>query len=165
MHTVGHPDGGSGTTHTGTTSGADHASTTSTASTADSLRMAPAPLALPGDNPGHVSGEIPGDRSHGVPGSLSGDPALPAQSDADANANATTDADGLTGAHGPGMAMDMAALCVAVLATWVLIALLRAALGRGAEWLVPLRASVMAALRPGPPPPRPNLAQLSILRI
>ncbi|MEO3978284.1 DUF6153 family protein [Streptomyces sp. CAU 1734] len=69
------------------------------------------------------------------------------------------------GGHAEGMAMDMSSLCVAVLTTWALFALLRAAFGRRAEWLVALRAAVVSAVRPNPPPPGPDLIQLSVLRI
>ncbi len=67
--------------------------------------------------------------------------------------------------HKPGTGMDMTSLCVAILGAGVLIGLLRAALGSRADWLVRLRAGLVAALRPNAPPPRPDLAQLSILRI
>ncbi|MCL7496515.1 DUF6153 family protein [Streptomyces sp. MCA2] len=68
--------------------------------------------------------------------------------------------------HTPGTGMDMTTLCVAVLGALVLISLLRAALSRRTDWLVRLRAGVVATLRPNPPPRRPpDLAQLSVLRI
>ncbi|MEV0601975.1 DUF6153 family protein [Streptomyces sp. NPDC050315] len=70
-----------------------------------------------------------------------------------------------TSSHKPGMGMDMTSLCVAILGAGVLIGLLRATLGSRADWLVRLRAGLMAALRPNAPPPRPDLTQLSILRI
>ncbi|GLF95396.1 hypothetical protein [Streptomyces yaizuensis] len=74
-------------------------------------------------------------------------------------------ADRDSASHDTGMAMDMSTLCVAVLGAWVFLALVRAALARRAEWLTVLRDGLIAALRPQPPPPRPGLAQLSILRI
>lgn len=68
--------------------------------------------------------------------------------------------------HTPGTGMDMTTLCVAVLGALVLAGLLRAALSRRTDWLVRLRAGVVAVLRPNPPPRRPpDLAQLSVLRI
>ncbi|WP_329558060.1 hypothetical protein OG711_01030 [Streptomyces uncialis] len=67
--------------------------------------------------------------------------------------------------HDTGMAMDMASLCVAVLAAWLLAALLRAALSRRTEWLVRLRAGALRRSLPQPPPSGPDLIRLSILRI
>ncbi|WP_368396692.1 hypothetical protein [Streptomyces sclerotialus] len=75
------------------------------------------------------------------------------------------DHDAKASSHTPGMAMDMTSLCVAVLGTWVLAGLLWAALRRRTDWLVRLRAGLLAALRPEPPPRRPVLARLSVLRI
>ncbi|MDW6063911.1 hypothetical protein [Streptomyces milbemycinicus] len=68
--------------------------------------------------------------------------------------------------HSPAMGMDMASLCVAVLSTWILAGLLRAAVSRGTDWLVRLRDGAAGVLRPDPPPHRPpDLARLSVLRI
>ncbi|KUL34354.1 hypothetical protein ADL22_30305 [Streptomyces sp. NRRL F-4489] len=67
--------------------------------------------------------------------------------------------------HSPGAGMDMTSLCVAVLGGWALACLLRLVVRRRADWLVLLRASALAVLRPNPPPRPPDLAQLSILRI
>lgn len=64
-----------------------------------------------------------------------------------------------------GMAMDMTSLCVAVLSTWALAALLLAAFARRADRLsVPL-AALAVAPRPNPPPRTPELTVLSVLRI
>ncbi|QDY75534.1 DUF6153 family protein [Streptomyces qinzhouensis] len=63
-----------------------------------------------------------------------------------------------------GMAMDMLALCVAVLGTVLLAALLRAAAVRRTDLPVRLRGLLVAPRR-GPPPRAPDLAALSILRI
>ncbi|WP_434594114.1 DUF6153 family protein [Streptomyces sp. A5-4] len=68
-------------------------------------------------------------------------------------------------ATGPVMNMDMASLCVAVLTAWALAALLRAALLRRPGWLVSVLAEAVVMLRPNPPPRKPDLTQLSILRI
>ncbi|WP_329199923.1 MULTISPECIES: DUF6153 family protein [unclassified Streptomyces] len=67
--------------------------------------------------------------------------------------------------HAPGMRMDMASLCVAVLGAAVLLVLLGAALRRGTGRAA--RPGTGATLLPVPrPPPRaPDLALLSILRI
>jgi hypothetical protein len=66
----------------------------------------------------------------------------------------------------PFTAMDMLSLCMAVmLGAWVLAALLRSALCRHADWLADLLARAPVALRPNPPPRRPDLTQLSVLRI
>ncbi|MER7394163.1 DUF6153 family protein [Streptomyces sp. NPDC000151] len=71
-----------------------------------------------------------------------------------------------TSSNAPGAGMDMTSLCVAVLGAGILLGLLRAALARREDWLVRLRAEVLAALRPNAPPPRPpDLAHLSVLRI
>ncbi|MGW2564563.1 DUF6153 family protein [Streptomyces sp. NPDC001514] len=68
-------------------------------------------------------------------------------------------------ADDPGMAMDMASLCVAVLGTWALAALLHAVFVGRRDWLARLAAGVLAVVRANPPPRAPDLAQLSILRI
>ncbi|MEV0598910.1 DUF6153 family protein [Streptomyces sp. NPDC050315] len=77
----------------------------------------------------------------------------------------SSDHDEKASSHTPGMAMDMTSLCVAVLGTWVLAGLLCAALRRRTDWLVRLRAGLLVALRPEPPPRSPDLARLSVLRI
>ncbi|MDI3387953.1 DUF6153 family protein [Streptomyces sp. B-S-A8] len=64
-----------------------------------------------------------------------------------------------------GPAMDMTSLCVAVLGVWALAALLYAAFTRRPGWLAELLARTVVALRPNAPPPRPDLTQLSVLRI
>jgi len=65
----------------------------------------------------------------------------------------------------PMTGMDMASLCVAVLGTWVLTAVLRAALVRRRGPPLPRSAPVAAVPRPVPPSPRPDLTTLSVLRI
>ncbi|MGW1379412.1 DUF6153 family protein [Streptomyces sp. NPDC002446] len=135
MHTVGHPDSSSGSTLHGSAAGA----TAHGSAGATAAHSAMAPMAM----------------------------ATPAQAravEAEASAH-SSDHDKKASSHGPGMRMDMASLCVAVLGGWILAGLLRAVLGRRTDWLVRLRVGAMAALRPNPPPPRPDLAQLSILRI
>jgi hypothetical protein len=67
--------------------------------------------------------------------------------------------------HGPGMGMDMASLCLAVLGSWALAALLYAAFTPRRERLADLATRVLTAVRPEPLPRPPDLAQLSILRI
>ncbi|MBA2811029.1 hypothetical protein E0500_027420 [Streptomyces sp. KM273126] len=68
--------------------------------------------------------------------------------------------------HQPAMAMDMLSLCVAVLfGAWVLAALLRSAFARDQDRPAELLAQVAAAIRPSPPPRRPDLARLSVLRL
>ncbi|MDI3420883.1 hypothetical protein [Streptomyces luteolus] len=64
-----------------------------------------------------------------------------------------------------GMAMDMTSLCVAVLGVWAFAALLYAAFARRPAWLADLLARTVVALRPHAPPLRPDLTQLSVLRI
>ncbi|MGV9315717.1 DUF6153 family protein [Streptomyces sp. NPDC003691] len=114
MHTVGHPDSGSGMSHQDATA-------------------APAPV--------HGPAAAPPDRpqdGHGEPGG----PAAPDS----------------------GMAMDMLALCVAVLGTVLLTVLLSATAGRRTD-LPPRLRGLLVAPRRGPPPRAPDLASLSILRI
>ncbi|WP_184503463.1 DUF6153 family protein [Streptomyces botrytidirepellens] len=65
----------------------------------------------------------------------------------------------------PMAGMDMASLCVAVLGTWVLTAVLRAAFVRRRGPALPRSAPVAAVPRPVPPSPRPDLTTLSVLRI
>lgn len=65
----------------------------------------------------------------------------------------------------PVMGMDMASLCVAVLSTWALAALLLAALARRADPLPAPPAGLAALPRPNPPPRTPELTVLSVLRI
>ncbi|MEU2434421.1 hypothetical protein ABZ611_33935 [Streptomyces sp. NPDC007861] len=65
----------------------------------------------------------------------------------------------------PGMAMDMASLCLAVLGSWALAALLHALFLGRRDWFARLATRVLAAVRPNPPPRAPDLTQLSILRI
>ncbi|MFF5787371.1 DUF6153 family protein [Streptomyces sp. NPDC012693] len=68
--------------------------------------------------------------------------------------------------HEPGTGTDPTTLCVAVLAGWLLMGLVRAALGRRPHWLVLLLAGLAPALRPHAPPRRPpDLTRLSVLRI
>ncbi|MFI9052133.1 hypothetical protein [Streptomyces sp. NPDC053427] len=82
------------------------------------------------------------------------------------SAHSGTSAD--TSAHyapAPGSGMNMASLCLAVLGTWALAMLLRAALTRHTGWLADVLAKAVVMLRPNPPPRGPDLTQLSILRI
>ncbi|MGX1850077.1 DUF6153 family protein [Streptomyces sp. NPDC055299] len=66
---------------------------------------------------------------------------------------------------GPGTGMNMASLCMAVLATWALVMLLGAALTRTPGWVADLLAKAVVLLRPNPPPAPPDLTRLSVLRI
>ncbi|CAM5269965.1 DUF6153 family protein [Streptomyces pharetrae] len=68
--------------------------------------------------------------------------------------------------HGPGMAMDMGSLCLAVLlGGWVLATLLRAALAGRREWSAGLLARITVVRRAHPPPRGPDLTRLSVLRL
>ncbi|MFJ6719259.1 MULTISPECIES: DUF6153 family protein [unclassified Streptomyces] len=67
--------------------------------------------------------------------------------------------------HDPGMRMDMASLCVAVLGAAILLVLLRAALGRAVRGPARPRSGAVTAPAPRPPPLISDLALLSILRI
>ncbi|MEK8169461.1 hypothetical protein NKH77_05595 [Streptomyces sp. M19] len=59
----------------------------------------------------------------------------------------------------------MASLCVAVLGAWVLLAPLSAALARHRDRPAAPLTRARVTRRPDPPPPCPDLASLSILRI
>ncbi|AGP52734.1 hypothetical protein [Streptomyces rapamycinicus] len=152
MHTLGHPDGGSGS---GMTHSARHAPG----------EMRPAayngdPAAYNGD-PRVYSGD-PGPYGGGTAATGTGPqwaaPAPPAGAAHAPAAPETKPCEPMTG-------MDMASLCVAVLGVWVLGALLRAVLTRrsGPPLRIPVVAPVVA--RPDPPSPGPDLTALSVLRI
>ncbi|MEV8344410.1 DUF6153 family protein [Streptomyces niveus] len=64
-----------------------------------------------------------------------------------------------------GMSMDMASLCLAVLSSWALAALLLAAFARRAGLFTDPLAGLRVAPRPNPPPRTPELTLLSVLRI
>lgn len=148
MHTLGHPDGGSGA---GMTHSARHAP--------GEMR----PAAYKGDpgsyngGPGSYNGDhgsYGGDHGGGTAATGSGPQrAAPAPA-----APETKPREPMTG-------MDMASLCVAVLGVWVLGALLGAVLTRrsGPPLRLPVAAPVVA--RPDPPSPGPDLTALSVLRI
>ncbi|MET9681901.1 hypothetical protein [Streptomyces coeruleorubidus] len=61
--------------------------------------------------------------------------------------------------------MDPMSVCLAVLTVWLLGLFLHALVVRRHERLTALLARSMALARPGTPPPRPLLSQLSVLRI
>ncbi|MFG2497414.1 hypothetical protein ACGFSB_04245 [Streptomyces sp. NPDC048441] len=63
--------------------------------------------------------------------------------------------------------MDPLSVCLAVLAAFTLVLLLRAGLLRPGGFLSPARplSRLLDGLRPNPPPPRILLSQLSVLRI
>ncbi|MER7408252.1 hypothetical protein ABT373_38825 [Streptomyces sp. NPDC000070] len=60
---------------------------------------------------------------------------------------------------------DPMSVCLAVLTVWLLGLFLHALVLRRHERLTALLARSMALARPGTPPPRPLLSQLSVLRI
>ncbi|MFF0447377.1 hypothetical protein ACFYT4_13355 [Streptomyces sp. NPDC004609] len=143
MHTVGHPDSGSGTAHPGSPSGA---------------------AAVTGAHAPGTAVRAESDR-HGDGGVRTAEATAASPASEPAPGNRTAAGHDTAGSPASGMPMNMVSLCVAVLGTWMLAGLLRAALSRRTEWLSLLRAGAVAALRPEPPPPRPDLARLSILRI
>ncbi|MFH9064698.1 DUF6153 family protein [Streptomyces coeruleorubidus] len=61
--------------------------------------------------------------------------------------------------------MDPMSVCLAVLTVWLIGLFLHALVVRRQERLTALLARSMALARPGIPPPRPLLSQLSVLRI
>ncbi|MFI8893272.1 hypothetical protein [Streptomyces paradoxus] len=120
-------------------------------------------------HPEHSSGPGTGGASHAVAGTHQGDSNLGAAETrtpdepaamADHGSAAPTEPT----ADGPLAGMDVLSVCVAVLSGWLLWLFLGAAAHRK-ELLTALLARAMAVLRPLPPPPRPLLAQLSVLRI
>ncbi|UUN31447.1 hypothetical protein KK483_27315 [Streptomyces sp. FIT100] len=135
MHTVGHPSDGTGT---GTGTGSS--------SHAASMGVTPA------HGHGHSANAVP---DTGL------SPAPPAVDAAAGPEQAIVSAP----ADEPGMAMDMASLCLAVLGSWALAALLHALFLGRRDWFAKLATRVLAAVRPNPPPRAPDLTQLSILRI
>lgn len=120
-------------------------------------------------HPEHSSGPGTNGASHAVAGTHQGDMAQGAAETrtstepvamADHGAVAPT----VPTADGPMTGMDVLSVCVAVLTGWLLWLFLCAA-ARRKERLTALLARAMAVLPPLPPPPRPLLAQLSVLRI
>ncbi|UKY54511.1 DUF6153 family protein [Streptomyces inhibens] len=118
-------------------------------------------------HPDSSSGSAMGSAAHAAASSahMGDGMASPSQAAAASSRSSGHDMTTKSSSHGPGMAMDMTSLCVAVLGGWILAGLLRAALSRRPDWLVRLRAGALTAQRPNPPPPQPDLAQLSVLRI
>ncbi|MFI7413596.1 hypothetical protein ACIBU0_33545 [Streptomyces sp. NPDC049627] len=138
MHTMGHPD----ESHSSATNDASHASTVDTTAAAahDPMALTAMTVAAATDAGRSTDGAAAPDHATG-----------PAHS---------------SSTHEPAMAMDMLSLCLAVLlGAWVLAGLLRSAFARHPEWLAKLLAQVAAVLRPNPPPRRPDLTRLSILRL
>ncbi|MEU0248512.1 hypothetical protein ABZ192_30165 [Streptomyces sp. NPDC006235] len=66
--------------------------------------------------------------------------------------------------HEPPTGMDPMSVCLAVLTVWLLGLFLHALVVRRQERLTALLARSTALARPGTPPPRPLLSQLSVLR-
>lgn len=117
-------------------------------------------------HPKHSSGQGTGSASHAVAGAHQGDTTHGTAetrkpvATADHGSGAST----APSADGPMTGMDVLAVCVAVLTGWLLWLFL-CAVARRKERLTALLARAMAVLRPLPPPPRPLLVQLSVLRI
>ncbi|MEU9010723.1 hypothetical protein AB0D12_13245 [Streptomyces sp. NPDC048479] len=84
---------------------------------------------------------------------------------ADRPVHGSEPADAVSAPYNPGLGMDMASLCLAVLGGWALASLLYAAFAARRDGLADLGARVFTLVRPDPPPRPPDLAQLSILRI
>ncbi|MGN9761954.1 DUF6153 family protein [Streptomyces sp. SD31] len=120
-------------------------------------------------HPEHSSGPGAGGASHAVAGTHQGDLAQEAAetrtpSEHVAMPDHGTVAPTAPTADGPVTGMDVLSVCVAVLTGWLLWLFICAA-ARRKERLTALLARAMAVLPPLPPPPRPLLAQLSVLRI
>lgn len=120
-------------------------------------------------HPEHSSGSGTGGTSHMTAGPHQGDTARGA-----ADARMSTEPAAMTdhantasvspSADRPMISMDVLSVCLAVLTGWLLWLFLGAA-ARRKEQLTALLARALAVLPPLPPPPRPLLAQLSVLRI
>lgn len=113
---------------------------------------------------GHLGDAHPGAGGHrdGMPVSVMAAPvaAVPVMSDP------MIDPSSSASGEGSGLAMDMASLCLAVLAgVWVLAALLWAARSRRPYGMAGPLAHIVVVRRSTAPPRRPDLAQLSVLRV
>ncbi|MFJ3904926.1 hypothetical protein [Streptomyces sp. NPDC090025] len=100
------------------------------------------------------------------PGTADAAPGARPGADSPATGSEARHAPAPASSHENGTGMDMTTLCVAVLGGWLLAALVRAALRRHRDLLVPPLVRLLGALAPHAPPPRPpDLAALSILRV
>lgn len=120
-------------------------------------------------HPEHSSGPVNGGSLHTAVASPHGDTdAVSVESRTSVEPAAMVDhtavAPAAPSADEPMISMDVLSVCVAVLTAWLLWVFLGAA-ARGKRGLTALIARAMAVLRPLPPPPRPSLVQLSVLRI
>ncbi|MEU0388403.1 hypothetical protein [Streptomyces chartreusis] len=117
-------------------------------------------------HPEHSSGPGTGGASHAVVGTHQGDMAqVPGETRTSTEPVAMADHGAVAPApDGPMTGMDVLSVCVAVLTGWLLWLFLCTA-ARRKEGLTALLARAMAVLRPLQLPPRPLLAQLSVLRI
>ncbi|MGW6020680.1 hypothetical protein [Streptomyces sp. NPDC055099] len=176
MHTLGHPTAHSsspakghstGATSpasghsTGATSPASGHSTgaTSPASGHSTSATSPASGHSP-HQPSHPSGTEQAAAQHEMSAS---DPAPPGMAEVTGHARVATAVGAPTGMDG----MDPLSVCLAVLAAFTLVLLLKAGLLRPGGFVVPARplARLLDGLRPNPPPPRILLSHLSVLRI
>ncbi|MFE5858803.1 hypothetical protein ACFQ61_37005 [Streptomyces sp. NPDC056500] len=195
MHTVGHPESGSAGGHGAMASARPQEAVSGSGSAAHSGLVdegtaasgtvaaggVPKPLSVGGAPGGNITADGSGHHSPAVatplrhtthadptghvPPPVDHSAVAPLELVASNEEGAATGHGEQAGVHHHGMVMDMASLCVAILGSWILAALLRAALVRGSDWLPHLRAAALTALRPGAPPPRPHLTRLSVLRI
>ncbi|MFD8339372.1 hypothetical protein ACFV42_43175 [Streptomyces solisilvae] len=146
MHTLGHPDGGSG-------SGMSHSAHRASA------EMRPAPYG--GDHGGGTDGT--GGMGGGATAATGSGPQRVAPAP-HAEARHAPDAPE-TKPRDPMTGMDMASLCVAVLGVWVLGALLRVVSARRSGPPPGLPVTAAATARLDPPSCGPDLTALSVLRI
>ncbi|MFD0366645.1 hypothetical protein [Streptomyces sp. NPDC127114] len=162
MHSVGHPEGSSG-------SGA----TDRTAHAASVTHAGAVTHAAPVTGPTDVSAPGISTDDASAPDVLNYD-ASDASSVHASHASAPASSEGAeegahhgtSSSHGSGTGTDMTTLCVAVLGAWLLVALVRAALARRPDRTAALLGGLLPALGPHAPPPRPpSLARLSVLRI
>ncbi|WP_458090153.1 DUF6153 family protein [Streptomyces malaysiensis] len=158
MHTLGHPDGGSG-------SGMSHSAHRASA------EMRPAPYG--GDHGGGTGGMGGGGTAATGSGPQRAAPAPSAElPSAEAPYAAVPHAEARhapdapeTKPRDPMTGMDMASLCVAVLGVWVLGALLRVVSARRSGPPPGLPVTAAATARLDPPSCGPDLTALSVLRI
>ncbi|MFD7974809.1 hypothetical protein [Streptomyces sp. NPDC059071] len=166
MHSVGHPEGSSGS---GAADRTAHAASVTHAGavTHAAAVTGPTDVSAPGISTDHASAPdvltYDASDASSVHASHASAPASSEGAEEGAEEGAHH---GTSSSHGSGTGTDMTTLCVAVLGAWLLVALVRAALARRPDRTAPLLGGLLPALGPHAPPPRPpSLARLSVLRI
>jgi hypothetical protein len=179
MHTLGHPSPSAAEGHGGSarmTAGAGHETAAGQSGTGPEQGHAADARTRAGHNAGGTqvsSGPVHDHNTGNVASAQAGHVAAAAQSDSDRahlHGGGVDDMGG-TGHGGHGDGMDPASVCLAVLGVWSAAALLGVFVfvvvrrRRVVDFLAPVRARTLLALRPLPPPPiAERLAALSVLR-